>query len=197
MSKRRRQFKRPLGQKNYRKLFVIAVEGAKTEPQYFAMFNNQQSIIRIHCLKGAHSSPPYVLKRMLNYLRREDLKMKDEAWLVVDKDQWTDDQLIKLHEWSQRDDNYGFALSNPKFEYWLLFHFEDASGIKNSRDCVERLKKYLPGYDKSIDVRKISHEMIGNAIHRAEVRDNPPCKDWPKSFGSTTVYKLVKNIIHT
>jgi hypothetical protein len=62
MSKKRRQFKRPLGKKSYRKLFVIAVEGAKTEPQYFAMFNNQQSIIRIHCLKGAHSSPLYVLK---------------------------------------------------------------------------------------------------------------------------------------
>ncbi|KPA08800.1 abortive phage resistance protein [Candidatus Magnetomorum sp. HK-1] len=143
MSKKRRQFKRPLGQKSYRKLFVIAVEGAKTEPQYFTIFNNQQSIIRIHCLKGAHSSPPYVLKRMLNYLRREDLRKKDEAWLVVDKDQWTDDQLIKLLEWSQKADNYGFALSNPKFEYWLLLHFEDATGIKNSRDCVERLKKYL------------------------------------------------------
>jgi len=94
MSKKRRQFKRPLGQKSYRKLFLIAVEGAKTEPQYFAMFNNQQSVIRIHCLKGAHSSPLYVLKRMVNYLKREDLRKTDEAWLVIDKDQWTDDQLL-------------------------------------------------------------------------------------------------------
>ena len=71
---------------------------------------------------------------MISYLKRE-------AWLVVDKDQWTDDQLIKLLEWSQKADNYGFALSNPKFEYWLLLHFEDASGVKNSRDCVEH-KRY-------------------------------------------------------
>jgi hypothetical protein len=53
---RRRRFQRPLGQRRYRKLFVIAVEGAKTEPQYFATLNNQQSVIRVNCLKGKHDS---------------------------------------------------------------------------------------------------------------------------------------------
>jgi hypothetical protein len=33
----------------------------------------------------------------------------------VDKDKWTDQQLIELFEWSQGRENYGFALSNPKF----------------------------------------------------------------------------------
>ncbi len=44
------------------------------------------------------------------------------------KDEWTDDQLSQLNEWAQGADNYGFALSNPKFEFWLLLHFEDGSG---------------------------------------------------------------------
>jgi hypothetical protein len=80
MPPKRRKFQRPLGERRYRKLFVIAVEGVKTEPQYF-------------------------------------------------------------------------ALSNPKFEYWLLLHFNDGTGIASSRDCSDRLKRHLPGYDKGIDAR--------------------------------------------
>jgi hypothetical protein len=176
---KRRKFQRPLGERRYRKLFVIAVEGVKTEPQYFTVFNDQQSVIRVNCLKGSHdSSPPQVLKRMEDHLRQVELRSSDEAWLVVDKDQSTDEQLALLHAWAQERDNYGFALSNPKFEYWLLlFHFED--GITSSRDCSDRLKRHLPDYDMGIVARKITRERIDEAIRRALLRDNPPCADWP------------------
>ncbi|MBN1545400.1 MAG: RloB domain-containing protein [Syntrophaceae bacterium] len=195
-NRKRRKFRRILGERPYRKLFVIAVEGKKTEPEYFAIFNDQESVIRVNCIKGRHdSSPPQVLKRMENHLRQEELKPTDEAWLVVDKDQWTDEQLAQLHAWTQEHDNYGFALSNPKFEYWLLLHFEDGNAIASSRDCTDRLKRYLPWYDKGIDRRKITRSEINDAIRRAYQRDNPPCVDWPRTLGSTTVYKLVKNIL--
>ncbi len=76
----RRKFKRPLGERRYRRIFVIAAEGEKTEPQYFAIFNDLQLVIRVNCLKGRHdSSPPQVLKRMKDYLRREKLRHSDEA----------------------------------------------------------------------------------------------------------------------
>ena len=192
----RRKFQRPLGERRYRKLFVIAVEGVRTEPQYFAIFNDQQSVIRVNCLKCSHdSSPPQVLKRMEDHLRQEDLRSSDEAWLVVDRDQWTDAQLALLHSWAQERDNYGLALSNPKFEYWLLLHFEDGTGIASIRDCSDRLKRYLPGYDKGIDARKITRDRIDEAIHRARLRDNPPCADWPHALGGTTVYRLVESIL--
>jgi uncharacterized protein YpiB (UPF0302 family) len=193
---KRRVFDRPLGEQRYRKLFVIAVEGAKTEHQYFAVFNNEKSVILVKCLKSKHdSAPPQVLKRMTDYLKREALKESDEAWLVVDKDQWTDEQLTQLHQWSQTDTNHGFALSNPNFEYWLLLHFEDGTRITGSKNCSDRLKRYLPDYDKNIDTRKITRERIDIAIRRARQRDNPPCVDWPRAVGSTTAYKLVVNIL--
>jgi hypothetical protein len=133
---------------------------------------------------------------MLDYLRREGLRSSDdEAWLVVDKDKWTDEQLLKLHAWAQARDNYGFALSNPNFEYWLLLHFEDGAGIASSRGCSDRLRRHLPGYDKGIDVRKFTPDRIKDAISRAKLRDNPPCTDWPHAFGCTTVYKLVEKLI--
>jgi hypothetical protein len=115
--------------------------------------------------------------------------------LVVDQDRWTDDQLTKLHQWSLQATNHGFALSNPKFEYWLLLHFEDGSGIASSTDCTDRLKRYLPDYDKGIDTRKIALAQIEQAIRPAQQRDHPRCTDWPRTMGATTVYRLVERIL--
>lgn len=195
MSQKRRKFERLLGERRYRKLFVIAAEGEKTEPQYLALLNNQWSIIHVRCLPGRHdSSPPQVLKRMERYLKEQKLMPSDEAWLVVDKDQWTDEQLKELHDWVQAHKNYGFALSNPKFEYWLLLHFEEGTGIGSPQDCDRKLRQHLPNYDKGINIYKITKSQIDDAIRRAEQRDNPPCSDWPRAPGQTTVYRLVKKI---
>jgi len=93
MSNTRRKFERPLGKRPYKKLFVIAVEDKVKEPRYFQLFNKlyPQSIVYIECIKGtSESSPTGVLKRMERRLKREALKPYDEAWVVVDKDGWTD-----------------------------------------------------------------------------------------------------------
>jgi len=114
----RRQFKRPLGERRYKKLFLIATEGSKTEPTYFTSLTGAASVVHVKTLEGqSRSAPHQVLKRMKDYLDRERLQPSDEAWLVVDQDRWTDDQLTKLHQWSLQATNHGFALSNPKFEY--------------------------------------------------------------------------------
>ena len=195
MVRKRRRFHRHAGERRYRKRFIIAVEGAKTEPQYFAALNSRQATVHVEVLNGKdQSSPQHVLKRMKRHLKAEFLLKSDEAWLVVDKDQWTDDQLGELHRWAQKEDNYGLALSNPSFEYWLLLHFESGTGISSARACVSRLRKHLPDYDKRIDARQITRVMIDEAIRRAKLRDSPPCADWPRALGGTTVYRLVESI---
>jgi hypothetical protein len=184
-----------MGERRYRKMFILAVEGTKTEPQYFAIFNDENSFVRVNCLRGRHdSSPLHVLARMETHLKKEGLKKSDEAWLVVDRDQWTEEQLLQLHKWSLQAANYGFALSNPKFEFWLLLHFEDGDGVSSSQICSQKLERHLPGYDKGIDVRKITDTMIAHAIKRARQRDNPPCHNWPHTTG-TTVYRLVERML--
>lgn len=195
MAQNRRHFRRPRGTRRYRKLFILAVEGAITEPQYFAIFNDQNSVIHVDCVKGKHkSAPTQVLKRMKDRLGEERLSASDEAWLVVDKDSWTEDQLDQLHAWSQGCEQYGLALSNPKFEYWLLLHFEDGSGIRTARACSDRLKRYLPNYAKGIDRRNFTQVRVRDAVRRASGRDTPPCKDWPRTTG-TTVYRLVERLL--
>ena len=197
MPKKPRTFQRPLGERRYKKLFVVSVEGSKTEPQYFAIFNQPQSIVLVKCLKrpSTESSPNQVLKKMQGYLRKESLRKTDEAWIVVDKDDWTENQLRELLQWAKKSENHGFALSNPNFEYWLLLHFEDGKGITNSQECLTRLKRHLPNYKKDIDRKKITLELIAKATTRAKQRDANRTNDLSQMW-STSVYKLVEKIIN-
>lgn len=133
---------------------------------------------------------------MQEYLRKESLRKTDEAWIVVDKDNWIEDQLRGLLEWSQKSENHGFALNNPNFEYWLLLHFEDGKGIANSQECMARLKRHLPSYNKDIDSTKFTLELIGKAISRAKQRDTNRSNDLPQMW-STTVYKLIERILNS
>ncbi|MDD2714458.1 MAG: RloB family protein [Candidatus Wallbacteria bacterium] len=194
--KQKGRFQRKLGERRYKKLFVIASEGEKTEPMYFNRFNRGELIVKIKCLKNEHNSaPPRVLNRLKEYLKIESLRKTDEAWLVIDKDRWTDEQLKPLVAWAKTKVNYGFALSNPNFEYWQLLHFEDGAGVSSVRDCRERLSKYIPDCGKASPAKIFTEENIINAISRAKAKDNPPCIDWPHTYGST-VYRLVEKIFN-
>ena len=83
------------------------------------------------------------------------------------------------------------AVSNPKFEYWLLLHFEDGNGV-NIKNCIQRLKAYLPHFDKNhVEIDKLK-DKIDDAIKRANMKDKSHCK-WPAQNGST-VYRLVEKL---
>ena len=195
MGEKRRRFNRPSGTRRYKKLFIIATEGVKTEPEYFAALQSEQSVIQIRCLKSkTKSAPLQVLKRMQNHIKEECLKDSDEAWLVADRDCWDEKQIQQLHDWAQQKENYGFALSNPKFEYWLLLHYDDGEAITSSRTCTERLRRHLADYNKEVAANKITREMVETAIRRASQRDNNKTSGWPVTTG-TTVYRLVRNIL--
>ncbi len=173
-------------------MFLLSTEGTVTEPQYFSGFNSDTTVLHVRVIRNRGSSPEKVLREMKRYLREQDLQKDDEAWLVVDTDNWTDAQLTSLHQWSQKDRRYGLAVSNPMFEYWLLLHFEDGNAIASPQNCITRLKRQLPNYDKGIHREDVSSG-ITDAIRRAERKDTPACSDWPHNTG-TTVYRLVKNI---
>ena len=192
----RRSFTRPLGTRRYKRLFLIATEGNKTEPQYFALLNEEVVLVQVQVVKGQHdSAPKHVLSRMEEHVRKQRLLAGDEAWLVIDKDQWSQEQIGDLHDWTQLHANRALAVTNPKFEFWLLLHFEDGAGVSTPQDCKQRLKRYLPNYDKGIGHGQISLLQVQDAIERAKRRDQPPCADWPRMAGASTVYRLVAKIL--
>lgn len=181
------------------KLFIVSAEGSVTEPEYFKILNNLTSSARVRTLgtSSTKSSPEHLLNRIKNYLKYNTLEPNDEAWIVIDKDQWTIQQLSNLYRWSEKSSNYGLAVSNPNFEYWLLLHFEKGLKVKSIKSLHARLKRHLPNYHKHLDSRKFTKIMIEDAIQRARERDTPPCLDWPREIGCTTVYKFVERVINS
>ena len=78
------RFRRPIGQRRYKRMFVIVAEGTVTEQEYFQLLNDE-SIIRVKCLKNRiNLMPQDALKRVREYVRREPLRKLDEAWVVVE-----------------------------------------------------------------------------------------------------------------
>ena len=182
-----------------KKVFLLSTEGAVTEPGYFEFFSNYKDIkIRTVKPKKGKSSPIDVLKRMNKALVKSGLKTRDEAWIVIDTDQWKVNQFREVQNWANSKGSgfhRGVAISNPKFEYWLLLHFEDVKGGEAAEKCADRLKKLFPGYEKEIDTRKITEEMIKTAVDRAKNRYKKVSNPYKDSIAFTSVYKLVDSIL--
>lgn len=186
---------RRVATRSYRKLVLISCEGTVTEPQYFEVLKNKKIPIKIISNKNHNSSPEQVLKRMEDYLKKNRLQKTDEAWLVVDKDNWNKTQLKPLYQWSKQANNHKLAVSNPNFEFWLLLHFEDGQNASDSKTCLDKLKKYLPNYDKNINAGQITSQQIKKAIDRAKTLYQSNNKGILTQKGST-VYELVESILN-
>lgn len=175
--------------------FVIVIEGDSTELDYFRILGQHCPGVSIKCKKSNHhSSPKNVLKKIQNELSSHPLEPGDQAWIVVDRDQWPVEQLFDIKKWVKRQKNVRIALSNPKFEFWLLLHFENARGVRTPKVCDERLRRYLKDYDKSLNNSDFPIELICGAIQRAKkIVINP--EEWPNQSGTTDVHELVSEIL--
>src|ERR1035437_1206134 len=177
---RRSAFVRSSPERSYRKLFVIGTEGRVTERTYFLMvkrlYADTNCVLEFSRTSSSNCSNPHeVLESVKRWIKDNGpLREHDEAWLVVDKDTWTEEQLNELHSWVSKAAKGRFkrdlALSDPKFEYWLLLHFENA-GVRSSRECTDKLKRHLPYYDKNVSDHDFSHKSIEQAMSTARQRD--------------------------
>jgi hypothetical protein len=206
MARERREFMRRSGLRDA-KLFVIASEGAVTEPKYFNDLKERWHNPRIHIEVVVRdnpglSSPEHVLGELDRFRREYHLHEGDQLWLVMDRDpqSWTNETLRVVARECQRR-RYSLAVSNPCFEIWLLLHFEDVpnQGAARRQELIRNAKRLL----KSEVARHCSTSgpHIDNfiphtekAIARAEALDTSPRARWPSQLG-TRVYRLVKQLV--
>jgi len=192
-----KRFQRKPAIRLYRKVFYLFTEGAETEPTYFGIL--QKNCPQHICIKIAphktKSDLLHVLKRAQEFIRKEKPQMKSsEFWLVVDIDDRTAKQFAPLQKWAKKANNYYLAISNPKFEYWLLLHFEKGNDVNNSRDCSRRLKKHMPYYEKNNLDEKTLLANLKNAIKYAKEK-HIQCGNNCFTGNCSTVYILVERIM--
>ncbi len=205
MSRIRRDFKRRSGYRDAR-LFIIATEGQKTEPQYFKDLNSREYLnnLRVHVevlpRYSSSSSPNHVLRVLNNFKSEYKLRKDDELWMVIDLDRWPNGLLSDvIAQCIQKD--YKFAVSNPCFEAWLLLHLRDIEQ-EYSRDEIENfscndlkseIRIFLGSYNPSkLDTSKFLHS-VQLAATRARNLDINLHTRWPHSFG-TRIYRLINKI---
>lgn len=197
MAKRKKkEFNKNLRQKrDYKSKIIIAAEGKKTEVEYFECIRGYTDyIIEIMNRKTGKSSPSKVLEDLKKHLRNNRLFKQDDAWIIIDVDQWPQDQIETIFEFVKSNKKCHCAFSNPKFEYWLLLHFEDPKKSLSGNECTYALRKHLPDYKKGFPASRISKENLKTAIHNAKKRHHSDEYHYPKNNGST-VYLLVEKII--
>lgn len=139
-----------------------------------------------------------------------DKHTEDEFWIIADVDDHTNadniddwNKTIALCELS----NYGYAISNPMFEIWLLIHHVDVNEddykyavtteqpYNKSSHFRDRLRKDATASlrdKKHINREDYNRQKVLDAIERAKVLHDKTEK-WPSHLG-TTVYKLLEKI---
>jgi hypothetical protein len=152
MGRQRREFVRRGGFRDAT-LFVIASEGAVTEPRYLkglkARWHNPR--IHPHVLERddpSLSSPEHVLEELDRFCREYSLQEGDQLWLLMDRDfqSWKPAMISAIAQECQSK-GYFLAVSNPCFEIWLLLHFEDVPNQADTRK--QELAENKDGHLKS------------------------------------------------
>jgi len=158
-------------------LFLVVSEGRNSEPEYFGeilgAFVSERVFVK--CLPAENgSSPDKVVSRLARY--RGPLRKTDELWAVVDRDQWTSEQLQALFEWANQGPAHprrGAVVNSPMFEFWLLLHFQNVDPHASPGAILSALKRHLPDYSKKKGAlvacsAVFSLEIVGAAIDRAK-----------------------------
>lgn len=180
----------------YRKVVWLSSEG-QTEKDYFSMDVFRALPVSIKFPKNIHpnrTNPAAVLKRFKKALRENDFRKADEAWLVIDIDVWDKKEFVKLLKWARDDARHHLAVSNPKFELFLIMHFERGNGCTTPGQVDTRLKKLIPGYDKRLKPNQFDIEQVKVAVENARIKRVSCSADLPEA-GMTDVYELVARLL--
>jgi RloB-like protein len=181
--------------KDSRKVFVIATEGAETEPAYFdlldayvqanPMLNNRVKVLTLRRDRIAlqqkrkigeptskDSAPDYVLQQLENYFEKNALKEDDELWCIVDRDRWTIRPSHKglglkgiARECLKR--GYHFCISNPNFELWLLLHIKDVHDY--SLEQQVDLLKNKKGHTSKTPLERELSKYLSNGYNKSRL----------------------------
>jgi hypothetical protein len=181
-------------------MFIVFPEG-KTEKNYFNKLVTKQNNIVLKTLhKDSSSSPNSLFNYAYNWLNKNCYikKYNPEIWLIIDYEDHNKRLPKEIPNLYNKcvNQKYKLAINNPIFEYWLLLHFEKGNNINSSRQCLERLKNYLPNYNKpeiTIAIAKKLFKKTTDAIQRAKTKINSKDK-WPPNNG-TNIYLLVEKLI--
>lgn len=184
-----------------RRRILIVCEGEVTEPDYFNTFRRdlRNPLVEVE-IDGRGGPPKTLVERAARRKRKAESEARresdaylgyDEVWCVFDVDDHA--HLAAAREQARRA-GIQLAVSNPCFELWALLHFQAQTARIERKRAGERLRRHLPGYEKSLSFERLKPG-YPQAVERAQHLDR--CCDEsgrPGDNPSTGVYRLTERI---
>lgn len=160
-------------QKRKRKpVMVVTAEGKNvTEFKYLLSFRSQHGQYTIHFHKAGSITDSFgLLKSIEQYWVEnqlsEDLGDKAYVFLDIDCEKYKAD---RIRQATKKAEHATFIPSNPCFEIWFIFHYEETTHeFLSSDEVIQRLKKYIPEYEKTTDAAPRILPMLSKALRNAD-----------------------------
>ena len=151
-----------------KKVIVFGVEGKnnKTETIYFYHFKPADDDYILKIVSCGSTDPKNMLNSIKQKRKRFDYNAsEDKTFLFFDTD-CRDDKLEIINNLKKSlPKDISFIVSSPTFELWFLNHFALTSkSFRSNVELMQELGKYVPDYQKSLDVFKKTIDFIENAI---------------------------------
>ena len=174
---------------------IVVTEGEKTEPQYIYGF------LRIHRapnvrVEGTGFDPQGVVEKAIELKKSLGRGTRADVWAVFDRDEHL--RFKEALELAHRND-IRVAVSNPCFELWAVFHYQDQAAYIDRRHCQCLLARLCESYQadqgklfKDTDAIRSKHDV---AVQRGKrsLHDREKEGD-PQGNPSTSVHMLMESI---
>ena len=174
---------------------IVVTEGEKTEPQYINEF------LRIHrtpnvWVERTGFDPQGVVEKAIELKRGLGRGARARVWAVFDRDEH-----LRFEEALQLAQQHGIrvAVSNPCFELWAVFHYQDHAAPIDTRNCQRLLARLCESYHadrgklfNDTDAIRINHDA---AVQRGKqsLHDRKMEGD-PQGNPSTSMHVLMESI---
>lgn len=195
---RSRNLRRRRGSQDPLARLVVVTEGKLTEPRYLRKFAelHPNPSLRMEPI-GDGGDPRAVVEKAIQEVqkaRTERLGSRDVIWAMFDRDDHP-----RFHEAMNmaRGNDIPVALSNPCFELWAIYHYQDCDAPLEPERCQDMLGELCSSYDrkrrKIFDDREAIGEKYRNAVERAESSLNNRTSEGDSGGNpSTTVHRLTE-----
>lgn len=179
---------------------VVVTEGKRTEPGYLSVFARLFRVSTVEVIPiGVGGDPRSVVERAIKERQAvagDALSHRDAVWAMFDRDEHA-----TFEEAKQLAARHGVevAISNPCFELWCLFHYQDLDGPVGRRDCQRILSDRCRSYGQR--TKTFSDERAIRDGHAEAVRRgrrsvaNRAREGTPGGSPSTTVHCLMTRIL--
>ena len=183
------RFKRKQSVRPYRKNIVFVTEGESYEKAYLQIVWNRLGLREYATPRFCHdkSSIPSLIKSALAAEASPMFKASqgDEIWIILDYDKEShfESQFRELEAWESEKAYRHVVISSPRFEYWLLWHFQKQPNKEKSKSD-DYVKQILPNFKSlSLYTIAITKENVLNAAEKACSGLVPSCTQ-PSITGS-------------